>query len=356
MMVRNLLPKWIDTKFGAIVQNSGNNPLFDSSDRVARILYRFSAYRRLSWHMLRRGVPAREILRTQFPLIEPNPHVPALVTVEFTNYCNLGCVYCTSPLGLLPRGFMQRETFERLLEGIKHLGVNRVRVIGNGECTLHPEFTSFIRELGRSVPYVSVLTNGQWKCPEDIINAVLEAPVRMVEVSVAGSDKEGYEKSRLGGHFERLLENLTLLRMSKRRLRSHTITNIRLMLRPSERVAERELMAFWSNYADTVMPQYLVVKKTLAYKEDVYMPVEFHDQSYPKCSLPFKALDVNWNGNVPLCSLSAQQIGGLGLILGNVMTDMLGDIWNGNVMRQYREGHYRRDASKMPICKGCRGI
>lgn len=356
MMGQKLLSKWMDTRFGAIVQDSVNNPHFNASDRVARILYRLSAYRRLSWHMLCRGVPAREILRTQFPLIEPNPHGPTLVSVEFTNYCNLRCVYCTSPLGLRPRGFMQRETFERFLEGIKQLRVSRVNVVGNGESTLHPEFTSFIRELGRSVPYVLVLTNGQWKRPKDIINAVLEAPVSVVGVSVDGGDKEGYEKSRLGGHFERLLENLTLLSTSKRTLRSHTMTYICLMLRPSERAVEKELMAFWSNYADIVMPQYLQVRRHLAYKEDVYMPVEFDSQSYPKCSLPFKALDVNWNGDVPLCSYSAQQIGAPGLILGNVMTDMLGDIWNGNVMSQYREGHYRRDTSKMPICKGCPGV
>jgi MoaA/NifB/PqqE/SkfB family radical SAM enzyme len=356
MMVPKPLSKWIDTKFGAFVQDSENNLLFNASARVARILYRLSAYRRLSWHMVRRGVPAREILRTQFPLMEPNPHVPALVDVEFTNYCNLRCVYCTSPLGLRPRGFMQRETFERFLEAIKQLGVSRVNVVGNGESTLHPEFTSFIRKLGRSIPYVWVLTNGQWKRPKDSINALLEAPVSVVGVSVDGGDKEGYEKSRLGGHFERLLENLTLLSTSKRTLRSHTITYICLMLHPSERVVERELMAFWSNYVDIVMPQYVQMRKHLAYKEDVYMPVPFHDQSYPKCSLPFKGLDVNWNGNVPLCTYSAQQIGAPGLILGNVMTDMLGDLWNGNVMRQYREGHYRRDAAKMPICKGCPGI
>jgi uncharacterized Fe-S cluster-containing radical SAM superfamily protein len=263
----------MDTKFGAIVQNFGNNPLFNSSNRVARILYRLSAYRRLSWHILRRGVPAREILRTQFPFIEPNPRAPTLVSVEFTNYCDLRCVYCTCPLGLRPHGFMQRATFERLLDGIKQLGVRRVNVVGDGESTMHPEFTSLIRELCRSVPYVLVLTNGQWKRPKDIINAMLEARVSVVEVSVDGGD-EGYEKSRLGGHFERLLENLTLLSTSKRKLRSRTMTYICLMLRPSECVVERELMAFWNNYADVVMPQYLLERRHLAFKKDVYMRQE----------------------------------------------------------------------------------
>ena len=248
-MVPKYLSKWIDTKFGAITQDSGNSLFYDNTDRVVRIFHGFGVNRRRSWHMWRRGVPAREILRTQFPLIEPNPSRPAVVTVEFTNYCNLRCVYCTNPLGLRPRGFMSRETFERVLEAVRQLGVRRVRAVGNGEPTLHPEFTSFIRALGRTVPYVSVVTNGQWKCPIEIINAMLESPVSMVEISVDGGNKEGYEKSRLGGCFERLIENLTLLKTSKRTLRSQTITNIRLMLRPSESAVEKTLMAFWRNYA-----------------------------------------------------------------------------------------------------------
>jgi MoaA/NifB/PqqE/SkfB family radical SAM enzyme len=177
----------------------------------------------------------------------------------------------------------------------------------------------------------------------------------MVEVSVDGGDKEIYENSRRGGVFEQLIENLELLRASKQNRRSQTITNIRLMLRPSERSLEKRFMAFWRNYADTVMPQYLLERKHLAYKENVYTSAQWYDDSYPKCAAPFKELEINWNGDVPLCKFSAQQIGAPGLVLGNVNTDLLGDLWIGSVMRQYREGHYKRNPQKMPICKGCTG-
>ena len=60
------------------------------------------------------------------------------------------------------------------------------------------------------------------------------------------------------------------------------------------------------------------------------------------CAFQVKHLEVNWNGNVPLCSFSAQQIGVPGLILGNVMKDKICDLWGGEVMHQYREGHYKR--------------
>jgi MoaA/NifB/PqqE/SkfB family radical SAM enzyme len=127
------------------------------------------------------------------------------------------------------------------------------------------------------------------------------------------------------------------------------------MLRPSERSEEKKLITFWSRYGNTVVPQYVILLKLLGYKEDVYILKRDALQSYPKCRLPFTSLDVNWNGDVPLCSLSGHQIGHPGLILGNVRTDRLSDIWNGKVMRQYREGHRTRDAFKMPICNGCIG-
>jgi MoaA/NifB/PqqE/SkfB family radical SAM enzyme len=250
---------------------------------------------------------------------------------------------------------MSRETFEAFLEGVRRLGVRRVRVVGNGEPTLHPDFPYFIGELARAVPYVSVLTNGQWKSPTKIIDAMLESPVSLIELSVEGGEKEGYESSRIGGRFERLIENLNSLKATKQALRSRSLTNIRLMLRPSERAMESRLKAFWSTYADTVMPQYLVALKRTKYTDDVYMPVQFHNQSYPKCSVPFKTIGVHWDGDVPLCSLSEEQIGAPGLVLGNVRTKKLGDLWNCTLMRQYREGHLRRDCSKMPICKGCLG-
>jgi hypothetical protein len=44
-----------------------------------------------------------------------------------------------------------------------------------------------------------------------------------------------------------------------------------------------------------------------------------------------------------------------GLVLGNVGEDTLAGMWNGPVMRQYRQGHRDRNESLIPICRGCPG-
>ena len=349
------ITKWVDNRYGAIKQVYNNNLAFDNVNRVARILYRMNAYRKLSFHMWRRGITYRDIIRTQFPLINPEPAKPAQVTLEFTNHCNLRCVYCTSSLALRPQGFMSDETFRNTLEGIKQLHVDRVRIVGNGEPTLHPDFSTFTQTLCEHIPFVSIITNAQWREPENVIKILLESSVSLVEISVDGGYKDTYEKMRVGGKFERLIDNLKLLKAAKKRLGASTMINLRLMMRPSDRFEEKKLTAFWKQYGDSVMPQYIVTRKQLDF-DDAFTPTQREEHSYPKCSVPFKSFDVIWNGNVPLCNLSIHQLGGEGLVLGNVNEINLKELWNSLYMKQYRQAHYKRNFDKMPICKGCTGI
>ena len=306
--------------------------------------------------MLRRGISPRHLLRSQFPRLAGFPRCPLVVSLELTNHCNLRCVYCTSPVSQRPRGLMDQATFSRALSGIRTLGVDRARLVGNGEPTLHPDLGSFVQELARTAPFVSIVTNGQWTHPARTISALLDGPLDMVEVSVDSSTKAGYESSRPGGSFERLLRNLLALREAIDNRPCRTLVNLRLMTRPTERGMEGNLRAFWRRYADTVMLQPVVERTTQPAVKDMYRPVQFDQRSYPACSLPFKELQVNWNGDVPLCALSAQQLPPVGLIVGNVMEQSLHELWSHSLMEQYRQGHRDRDCRKMEICEGCSGV
>jgi MoaA/NifB/PqqE/SkfB family radical SAM enzyme len=306
--------------------------------------------------MIRRGVPFRDIVRTQSPLLSPDPARPVLFTVELTNYCNLGCNYCTNRLVLRERGFIADDTFAAVADGVRRLGINRVRVVGGGEPTLHQHFARFVRELAAATPYLSVLSNGQWKRPLRTVRAMLEAPVDLIEVSVEGADADRYRESTGRGSFARLLDNLSLLKREKENSGLKSIVNLRIMVRPSDRGREKELRAFWKRYGDTTMIQRLVELKGVEAGGDLYRPVQFDDQSFPVCSLPFKAMEVNWNGNVPLCYNSLAQYGPPGYILGNVNDIGLPEIWNGEVLRAYRRAHHKRLTEDMPICKGCTAV
>jgi hypothetical protein len=90
--------------------------------------------------------------------------------------------------------------------------------------------------------------------------------------------------------------------------------------------------------------------------DDLYEPVQTAANHYPRCSLPFKAMEVNWNGDVPLCCYSLAQYGPPGFMLGNVNQTGLRDMWNGTILQSYRKAHRERIHELMPVCRGCAAI
>jgi MoaA/NifB/PqqE/SkfB family radical SAM enzyme len=210
-----------------------------------------------------------------------------------------------------------------------------------------------VRQLASATKFLSVTTNWH-RIDEEIACSVLAAPVNLINISVDGGNKEGYETQRIGGNFERLLEHLTLLKGLKKKMRSWTLINIRLMLRPYQREHEQELLNFWRPYGDVVSKQYVLNFDTGPSGSYGYDTV--HDNSRARCTLPFKILDVNWNGNVPLCTYSRRQTGNVdGLLIGNINQHSLLEIWKRPIIQQYRDGHRYRKEELIPICRGCKG-
>ncbi len=319
---------------------------FRNTNRIHRIRYLFPLYARLVLRSLGR-VPLKELVRAEFPFGMRDAPSPPLLSVELTNHCNLACGYCTNPTTRRPRGLMTEATFDRLVAQARDGRVPRVSICGNGEATLHPRFPEYVRRLAAAVRYLSLTSNWQ-KVDDEIMRACLDS-LQELNVSVDGANAAAYERQRIGGRFDRLLFNLRRLASLKRSRGSRTLVNVRVMLAPADREREREIVRFWAPYADVVSRQYIL---------DFAVG---HDSSFVpdlegRCTLPFKKMDVHWNGVVNLCSYSWMQLGHPeGLVLGNVGDTTLSAMWNGQVMRQYREGHRRRMEALIPICRRCPG-
>lgn len=327
------------------------NRRFNNINRVARVLYRFKLYSKL---LIASGakVPLAGLIRKQFPFLLSDAAAPPALSVELTNYCNLGCPYCSSPLKLRPQGMMQPNTFSNLIRQVKECGTPWVALCGNGEPTLHPEFSNYVRQLAKTTKFLSVTTNWQ-RVDEEIICSVLQAPVDLLNISVDGGNKGEYEAMRIGGNFERLLHNLTALKKRKHTTHAPTLINIRLMLRPSQYEDEPRLLNFWRTYGDVVSKQYILNLDSPSGPYGID-PVDYKRGG--RCTLPFKILDVNWSGNVPLCTYSRRQTGNPdGLPLGNINQHSIQELWQGPIIKQYREGHRFRKEELIPICKGCKG-
>jgi organic radical activating enzyme len=309
-------------------------------------------YLRLNGHVVQQGVPLRELVELKYPLRLPDPAKPPLLSVDFTDACDLQCVYCNNPLFPHPRTMMSDEVFACLLENLRAAKINRVR-IGGGEPMLHPKCAEFLRKLAPLTRYLSVITNGQWQDPSHI-DGILRSGVNMIEISIDAGGAKVYEASRKNASYLRLIRNLRHMRAQRDKTHAKTLIKARLMLRPSTQHLERQETAFWKRYADCVLPQMLLKHPDSAYDNDVFYAPVYDQNTAPICTLPFKDLEVRPDGRIPICPAKGCALDpAKQQFLGHVCHDSLIDIWNGADFKAMRLAHRTRSGEILEGCKGC---
>jgi MoaA/NifB/PqqE/SkfB family radical SAM enzyme len=327
---------------------------YNNSNQISRILLRLSSYDKITFNLIRKGVPLGEIIKTKFPYFLKDNKKPCSLSLELGNVCNLRCVYCNIPHMKNKREFMGREIFEKILENLKGDCPNRIR-IGGGEPTLHPDFNDFMNRLRKYTRFLSIVTNAQWNQP-NMAEILVQVPFDLIEVSMDVGGKEVYESSRLGSSFELFENNLRILKELKQNSGKRIIINMRLMVRPSNTHQLENDKKRWGKYCDTVMPQLITSIPETNYTEDVFIPSQKENRGVPRCTMPFKDLMIKPNGDIPFCQVTGNAIYRERLIAGNILDDSIGSIWNTKI-KKMRVSHRTRifDSFETDYCKGCSG-
>jgi MoaA/NifB/PqqE/SkfB family radical SAM enzyme len=144
----------------------------------------------------------------------------ARVYIEPTTACNLQCRTCMRNAWDERIGHMAPETFRRILEGIQALPNPPCIFFGGlGEPLAHPDILEMIREAARLPGPVEAITNGHL-LDERRADALIDAGLETLWVSLDGVSAECYADVRVHGDFPRVMANLERLRDLKYRRRS----------------------------------------------------------------------------------------------------------------------------------------
>ena len=136
----------------------------------------------------------------------------ARIYVEPTNRCNLSCRTCVRNAWDAPSGFMPREVFGALLDGLRAFPTRPLLFFGGfGEPLAHPEILSMLASAREAGTAVELITNGIL-LGEEARRAIVALGVRRLWVSVDGATPEGYQDVRLGDALPLILENLRAFR------------------------------------------------------------------------------------------------------------------------------------------------
>lgn len=174
---------------------------------------------------------------------------PATVCIPVTNRCSLSCGYCWyhcpgNPARLQPVRDMPLGRFQEIVNDCVDLGVDNFHLAGEGEPTLHPQFTEMMNFLEKQPLLVSLFTNGTFS--EERRQDVVKADE--VIINLSAGDSEGYRLLQGEDFFDNVIENIRQLvrfrdagRSSLRISVDYVITKINLQQRHKAEAMLKEL-------------------------------------------------------------------------------------------------------------------
>ncbi|RMH56012.1 MAG: radical SAM protein [Candidatus Hydrogenedentota bacterium] len=277
-------------------------------------------------------------------LIEAVP--PKLLMLELTNACNLKCVMCRNPAMVRRKGMMAPEIIEKTVSQAAEMGIEDVALFTTGESLLHKGLLDAIRTVRNAGLSCYLTSNGLLLNPP-LAEALCLSGLASFKFSIDGATREEYEAIRVNGSFEKLIENVRLLRT----VRDRTGSKMRIICAA---VVMRRNEAHLADFRDLFEP--MCDEILFSFLGNLGGRIEEEKSSFFQkkaairpCRLLWDRIVVNYDGTVTACCIDFDAE----LVYGDIRKDPLVRIWNNAVIREWRRRHLAGNLQGIPLCDGC---
>lgn len=137
--------------------------------------------------------------------------LPYAMFIEASNGCNLRCPLCPTGAGTLTRQVqnMDLDAYRAVIEDVAD-EIFEVHFAFFGEPLRNPNLPAMVRAAAERGVTTRLMTNGTLMTRRRA-DALVDAGLDRVTISVDGLDQESYEVYRVGGLFERVLHSMRML-------------------------------------------------------------------------------------------------------------------------------------------------
>lgn len=291
--------------------------------------------------------------------------MPESLSVEPASVCNLRCPECTLGGGRLqrPGQIMSMETFDNALQPLAPWLVS-CQFFLQGEPTLNPNLCQMIAAAHRRRIFTTVSTNGQTLTPELCNNLVASGLDRLI-ISVDGTTQDVYEKYRVGGRLQAVINGISNMAEARNELGRHNpeLTVQFIIFRHNEHQISqiKRLARQWG--ADHVMLKTAQIENQIhavemlpqnpkysRYRMNADGTIGTKRQFSDNCFRLRSTMVVAANGDVPLCCYDKN----CQHCLGNINTTNAANIWHAPETDHLREQVWNI-TNGIDICQNCGG-
>ena len=137
---------------------------------------------------------------------------PLYVAWQITNECNLACLHCIEESGP-GKAFADELNEAQVFRVLDELIAHEVPYLSfsGGEPMLHPQFFRMVEHVCASGSQLKIETNGHYLSPENC-ERLKALGVKAVQVSLDGASRPTFNKIRVLGEFDRVVEGIRRLR------------------------------------------------------------------------------------------------------------------------------------------------
>lgn len=278
---------------------------------------------------------------------------PLYLQIEHSGKCNLSCIGCVQGVDEIHKNYvpasppLSPELYKKLLEEARQYSCPSISFHSNDEPLLLRDLEDRIR-LAKDMGFIDlILTTNATLMTKGRADKLLASGLTKINFSVDAHRKDDYEKIRIGGNFDVMMENIAYFLEQKKTLgQILPITRVTCVLNKYSASAMNEFEKFWGRRVDVV--EFQNFQAIRGHTEDLRPPESKLDTGF-SCNAPWQQLVVRANGDVlPCCSFY-----GVDIVLGKFPSESLHSLWNGKPLQKMREQMAKENYRFCKACHDC---
>jgi radical SAM protein with 4Fe4S-binding SPASM domain len=282
------------------------------------------------------------------------PYLPNIAWIEPTNVCNLKCIMCpNSVITQKNPGFMNMDLYKKIIdEGKNHF--SGIILCLAGEPFLHQQLPEMVKYAKQNGIGVMLSTNGT-VMTSDTSRKIIKAGIDWINFSFDGCSKEIYEKIRVGGDFEKTIENIADFLEIKKELKSKVKAEIQILIMDEngQKDFDKNISAFKKRFDELSLDNIQFRKPStwggVLHGTDKYEYKEL-GKTYSPCSYLWSSMHFLWDGTVVACTTDFWGKNSL----GKFPNQSIRQIWNGKKFQIFRKAMLERKyQSHFEYCDKC---
>ena len=276
------------------------------------------------------------------------PYMPIRLWVELTNFCNFNCIMCPNKdLKKKDKGYMDMDLYRKIVDEAREF-IFDINLAHRGESLLHPEIVEAIKYAKQSKIFTRLHTNGS-QLTENLAENIIAAELDLISFSFDGYTEETYQKIRVGGNFEKTIENIVRFLEIKKAAGTKT-PQISIEVIDFEKTSgenlEQAKQEFKKRFQDLPLDSF-VIKELHNWAGEI--KTKQNSDNYSICPFPWNALIICWDGSVIPCTQDFFNHN----IIGNIKDNSIKEIWNGKKITHLRKKLAEQKLDEFKTCSHC---